>query len=680
MKYSSKKALIEYTGLSKAIIYRLINDNRIKLHNGKILASEMNRVKTEIEKYPSLYDFVQAIKPNDSLFKRKDLDKLVIMLDVNDEIPDDFMIPAAKIAIPYDTKSLYYVNTSLMTQRVKDIITVWLGGVGRTASEKLYNLLSFLSVRYPIFVAEMRRLTDSYVQDENAIKGALAVADALQSVTRSDIPGWTTDILAAYSDRMYGYIQPSWHIWNDFQLQIQEAGYLRSARPVIIDPKQQKVSRGREEYDTMTFALMMQYVFSETSLKHNNLVQKALDNPRYASFWLFVALHFVSAWRRQDYCRVPSPAIQLNPNEIKTMYERGDKSMFYRIADMTDFEIRQLKMKPSKTAKHNPPDLKFYIASSLKETLGLIIAIAATHTSANSPLIATTDFNGNDVKNFFGDEMFSLIGERSFSSLKANRSFIKSVMLSGDEEHGIASGYLLAGLLRAHKTSYHNIPATTQYYLKALETEQLSRDYVVGLLFERGVCGFATQLLLELMYDDAGAKKLSFAEMSDLMAIVHITPLQAEQIILQKQTVEAKANELISMMRIEKITPKEVLTRIAFGVGKNQDGDFCFARAITGRCLNKNRDSCKHCTYEVLTTTMIQKLLTEREVIMRRIGNETSELELKRDHYLLGRVNSDLAEICVTADMLSCDARSDAIADMIERRTQCLHIPLKTIT
>lgn len=668
----SKVELSKTTGIGIKVIDRLVAEGKLKMHNGHVLATESRRIREQIRQYSTLNDFIERIKPESSLYTRKNEDKVQIFFFLNPEIPDELLVSEQSVDINYDSYSKYHVDTSLVTSRVIEIITVWLKGFKRKREEKIDILLDALSKRYPVFVLQIKILFGSIGHNHNNVSGVLAVADALQAVTKKDVPFWTEKELRMYSKILERYLKPSWAIWNMLQLQLQNAGYLKSVRLIQIEQYQKQVKHTDEAYALYDFALLMQYCLSKESIEKNDLLKKALNDMRYACLWLYIAMHFVSAWRTDDYCRIIAPDIQLTPDEIIELFESGNEEVFRRVTDITIYSIKQLERGPHKTQTSKSPSLKVYVAESLKPALGLIIAVLNTHATAGKPLIPNVYNTKKNIRDFFGQEISTLLQGRPFSNRRANKALMTTVMLSADEDCAVASGYVLAGLLRSHKSSYYDIPASTKYYLKSIETENLSTEFVVEQLFQRGICGFAVQALLELVYDENGMQELTFQETTEIISESNITPLQAENIIVQKHAAESKAKELIAMMRKQHMTIGELLTKIAVGHGKLYAGGYCFARAVCGKCLRSDRMRCNHCDFEVVTTELIQQLLTEREIISSRLNAGESEIATMRDKALIERVNADLMEICTTADMFSTESKADVIAKMIERRTLCL--------
>lgn len=666
-KTISRERFKDETGIGLTAINNLIASGIIRTSKNRILLTEVERIIKQKELFPSVRDFISYIQPEFCIDDKNRSSSFIEMIENNTQIPTTILLKKDTVEVAYD-KSDYYIDTTIINQKQKRIMCTWLAGYKQTNEEKVKIILSFLKPNYPVFVTEMNYYLSRCDRTYESIRGLLIVADTVQSVTSKDVPGWTEYTMIKYNNCLFSKSKCSWKVWQEIQFELREKGYLKGVPIVYFDKNKPALKLNIKGYPLEQFAMIMQYSLNSVAINANHLIEKALNNEKYANLWLFVAMHFISAWRKEDYLRLPRPYFFLTREEIKNMWESNNHDRFKQMAEIFEMQIMQHEMKPTKTEKYYPPTLKIYLPESCKATIGLIISILATYGSSKEPLLTRNKFSIRDIEVFFGQEMVKVLDYKAFSNRRANKSLMTAVMIAGDRDVHVVSGYLLAGLLRSHTLKYCELPPATKHYISAIENNSKPIELIVSQLFERGTCGFAVLKLIELLFGEEKVAELSFEGITQVMVQSEIHPLQAEQMLKLKDDAERKAKELIVMMRSKKSNPSKVLEDIAFGRAKDKDGmGYCFAKAMDNICLEKNRSQCKHCRFEVLTVSMINRLIEEYGAVSYRKQVENNIRLKQRDEFILARIKGEIVEILTTTEAMSEIERSNTIAEMVER-------------
>jgi len=169
-------------------------------------------------------------------------------------------------------------------------------------------------------------------------------------------------------------------------------------------PDRRKITETRGAYDFAAFAVMAYVVFNTESWKEHDLIQKAVKEPRYASLWLWIALHFISALRSSDMKRLPVPMVTEGKEIIisRLLSDEYDDlalsaAMYWRM------QLQMEELTPSKTSRHkNVPNIKVFIPTSLMIPIGVMLLAVFIHHEDDEPLITVN----NDyylIKGFFGE-------------------------------------------------------------------------------------------------------------------------------------------------------------------------------------------------------------------------------------------------------------------------------------
>ena len=292
-------------------------------------------------------------------------------------------------------------------------------------------------------------------------------------------------------------------------------------------------------------------IFNETHPLYQKRIIDCIEKKNIASTWLYVALHFISAWRTSDYIK-NLPRISLPTNTYQEFFDIVQKGEFTDVmaedivAEIID-KVKFLELNPKKTENRNHHSLLLDIPISARKTIGLLLGLCEAHLQKEEDVESTyiTTYVKNDwvYKNIFGDEFIDIFGDKYFSNLRANKFYLNYIAKKADDEE-VGSGYIIASLARAHNFTTDKMSNTTGVYLKYFKNLTDS-EILTKTLFERGVCSFIPYMALKIIDGDIDIKKLSHNEKTELISSMP-SPLDTEIFIKEQSVILSKCKEDIN--------------------------------------------------------------------------------------------------------------------------------------
>ena len=355
-------------------------------------------------------------------------------------------------------------------------------------------------------------------------------------------------------------------------------------------------------------------IFNETHPLYQQRITDCIEKKNIASTWLYVALHFISAWRTSDYIK-NLPRITLPTNTYQEFFDIVQKGEFTDlmaediVTEIVD-KVKFLELNPKKTENRNHHSLLLDVPVSARKTIGLLLGLCEAHLQkeedAESTYITTYVKNDWVYKNIFGDEFIDIFGDKYFSNLKANKFYLNYIAKKADDEE-TGSGYIIASLARAHNFTVNKMSNTTEVYLKYFK-DLTNSEILTKTLFERGVCSFIPYMALKIVDGDVDIKNLSVDKKTELISSMP-SPFDTEIFIKEQSIILSKCkediNDLISFFNHsnpEKIKEDvyKFVSKIAKGtaVSKNDNID-CIAVAKGLGCLYPKKQDCIGCGQEM---------------------------------------------------------------------------------
>lgn len=548
-------------------------------------------------------------------------------------------------------------------------LRLWLASYGESSEGKLELLLGKLHELYPETEALLRKFVER--QYPKSFTAAWMLTDYLCSaltneITQSDDE--SLDSLASSMDTMLPL--NSARMFSAFIL------YLRSKRKLGSGWTYQFQSRGgaqnNDAYPVDAYFKMAYIVFNEDAWEMEGLKEKALQLEAYANLWLFIALHFICGWRGSDIVRLPMPKLPCAGKTIRKQLLDGSFDTDI-ILEEVELRLRYIPMKPSKTESYNVPELKLFVAESLRKPLGFILTTAASYHEDILPggIFIRRAGSSQELAEFFGSEFVSVCESKGFSTRRANKSYLQGIESSADNTPGKPKGYILAALARSHKSGYGALPKTTEIYLRDANFSGYSPEFIAREMFERGVFSFIPALLLK-MYEGSEYMKLPVSSKTKLMQEIGIRASALEGIASAVQRSLEKAHqavsEIMSSPQEMQKTSGEILQNIASGNAPGrQNGFLCLMTAAGVGCTDPDRSCCIGCGYEIYTKTIMRLLVSEYSRLLEK-KNTAEKAESDRCKTILKEaVLPAIAQMLASAERLYPDLDIMPLREEVER-------------
>ena len=431
----------------------------------------------------------------------------------------------------------------------------------------------------------------------------------------------------------------------------------------------------KESYPLRDFSVMAYYVFNEEIWIRQNLIVKAVKSKTYADLWLFAALHFICALRASDMKRLPAPKLPYDGKTVlkNILDETFSKSDACALVEELKIRLELKPMKPSKTASHDKvPNFKLFVPESLKAPLGIIMAIALAH----HPEIGVGDGfvspskNIRNARDFFGEHFAKALGNKHFSTLRCNKSYLQGIETVSENYPGKPKGYMLAALARSHKGGIGSLPETTDIYLKDANFNGYKPEFIIREMFERGVFSFIPAVLLEI-YAGKSYNALPVKSQTKLIGEIGLSAYQIEWLVDAVENALNKSRVIVNsiLQNPGSVNKKvgDILQNIASGNAPGRQSEYlCLMTAAGFSCHYPDRDSCIGCGYEIYTKTAIHTLMGEyiRLTVLSKSTNKTDAWRYEK--MLKQAVMPAIAEMVGALKIFYKDADITEILDIVE--------------
>jgi hypothetical protein len=372
-------------------------------------------------------------------------------------------------------------------------------------------------------------------------------------------------------------------------------------------------------YPYEDFVRLAKILFNSDYDKEHNLTFKALENSNYTEMWMFLACHYVCGWRSSDICdRWVYPNLKSNDNPFKINLSTLKEDILNEsISDETYvsialYTIRKIEMAYNIPQKTGLGKLRSEIVPELRVFFGKLALIAEYHhiTSSEGYMNAHRASRYRSwiiCRDFFGEDIFSIIGKHSISSRRLNKSYLQGIEQS-TRDNGNTT--LLAHVIASFARNHSNID-TTAIYLKDHGLTGESAEVVLYMMMQRGVFSVSLYNALIAAFPDA-FEKLSAKEQTLIMEKI---PLSAYEIETVGTSLVASDRMIEVLSQGKSEEPTEILKAmfaLAQDKGKAKDaGIYCKKKALGFCCENPTYESClaNLCRYHVFTSDGIPSLV-----------------------------------------------------------------------
>lgn len=573
-----------------------------------------------------------------------------------------------KDCVTEDNKA-YFISFSDAI-RIRPNMELWICSYGAGSDEKLKLLTERLVALQP----QTGELFSEFVECAESISSAAwKLADYLCFVLHKEITKMDNEELdSIVADMDKELPLSSARMFSAFLMYVREQGQLANGWMYSFNSRYETDPETNGAYAAPDFLKMAYIVYNDEAWVKEKMLEKALQAEKDANMWLFVAMHFICGWRGADILRLPLPMLPCEGAEMRSRIASGSFDGA-RMIDELEYRLRFTPLTPRKTEMHeNVPELKLFIPESLRKPMGIILAVAASYHGTEKP-------GGNFLHkpqrkphflSFFGKDFVAACDGRSFSSRRANKSYLQGIEMMADSSPGKPKGYMLAALARSHKGGFGSLPETTDIYLRDAKFSGYRPEFIAREMFERGVFSFIPALMLE-MYAQEGYTELPVSFQTKVIAEIGIDASGLEGLAktVESTLVQARSSIEEIMKHPEDIRGSiaDILQNIASGNAPGrQDGFLCLMTASGSACLDAGRSSCVGCGYEIYTKTILHCLSKEYARLL--LARDSSD-PVQADRYtkiLKEAVMPAISEMFVSIKKMYPDADIKSLIDTVE--------------
>jgi len=619
------------------------------------------------KKKTDFYDLVDNLAEGmDSLYSDKQVCRVHIyeFMELNEWFGIEGCVRTERDLITLRKKKLTIPEQKI--QMMVEPIRLWLRAYQRTNKEKLLILLEYGNKIWPETIKNYGEFIEKTgVQDEPA---AWQLLDYLLAVLEKELLFYPPEEVESLVRQMSEELPLSAaRLFSEHLKEIQEKkkgdGWVYK-----FTSRGNRTGKELSAYPMKDFAIMAYCIFNKEAWEKQHLLEKACISDTYANLWAFLAMHFVCALRGTDIVRIPMMKLPIHGEEVREQIRTGVFGNAGAIAEELQVRVRYKALKPNKTKSHDRvPEIKLFIPESLKEPIGIILALAASYCGDQEPGARFLKISRDiiPIRNFFGAEFVRALGGKSFSTRKANKSYLQGISLTAEakgQEH--PKGYMLAALARSHKGGIGTLPEMTEIYLKDAEFTGYSPEFIAREMFERGVFGFIPYLLLK-MYGGKEYGKLPILAQTELIKNLGMMPAGIEGVIRMVDESLIKAEASIRAVLSSKGSVAEILQQIATGAATGkQKGCLCLMTAAGFTCRKPERKACMGCRFEIYTKSTMHLLVKE---YVRLNSMQKSEKDGWRYQMMLKEgVIPAVSEILASVKGLYPEADMDVFAEIME--------------
>lgn len=543
---------------------------------------------------------------------------------------------------------------------------LWLESYGLKQEEKLALLFKAGRERYP----ETCEAYQAFFKNEpgKRLLDRLAVMDFVLSEIKKEIMQYTEEELQPVIARTKDFLtteQTRLFLASLYSMERYGLHLAYRYEPGL----RQSVHPRNDAYSAYDYAKMAYYVFNEDSWKEKNTLEAAAGAKRYASVWLFTALHFVCAIRAKDMAALPAPDLWQEPDTVRSSILAGRFSgrEAQNLCSEWLFKIDAMGKMPGKTARYGVPDIKVMIPATLREPFGVILGLAASWYREGEPFI-TDRAEARSVTVLFGKEFRETAGKLRFQTRRANKAFLQG--LESVPGEGKIQGYMLAALARSHKGGIGTLADTTMAYLKDENFTGYTPEFIAREMFERGIFGFVPVLMLEA-YRKEDFRALGVRRQTELIRWIGMEPVYLEGIARTVSDAMERARKAVGDLFAAEEDAEalgKAIQKVASGMAPAKQEEILCVRAACGMgCHAPDRASCIGCGCEIYTQGILHVLLDEyRELLNKKKAAEAPEAR-RIGNLILAGVLPVIGQFLTTIQELYPDMDTGVYLDEMER-------------
>lgn len=542
----------------------------------------------------------------------------------------------------------------------------WVMGYRQSDKTQFQLLLDHYRARYPKIVTILSRHY-AYAEINRSI---VDMTDLLLFVMRKDLQEVPTDTQEAEIENIINGFKDATLASKDELADFLFAEGL-TLKEYTFDRTGYVIEKGA--YPIRDFAIMVAPIVNDAVIAELGLIQKAIAHPRFARLWLYVAVHVFAAWRNPDYDRLRPPVLPYTPRDVLERISNGtysaEDAKMVANSFVADHKLRWMRPHKTERASGVAP-LYFFCPENCKVQFGIILSIAAAHycmENGAKPFIIP-ECKRTTILQFFGPIFLRACGNQNWSGRRANKSLMQAVEYEGREggRYNPLVAYTLASQLRSHKVSYGSLAETTDIYLRDSNFAGLSAEYVLNQMFQRGVCSFATDVMLQKCYGDQ-YKNLSVCAKTEAILAVGLPLTLQDKALRVAQFAVDTAVTMVESLGLGVREMEDTLRTIAAGRAHGKDMETqCLAKACDQECKCPARRDCLGCKYEIPSKALLLRYLLEHQRCQSDTQSafESSKKSWLDEHIIMPKIAEIAAHLKGVADAKEMQLYIDLIQEV----------------
>lgn len=406
---------------------------------------------------------------------------------------------------------------------------------------------------------------------------------------------------------------------------------------------------GYEAYTEDQWIRFGQILFVKDLPYYKISVEKAVENRNCAMVWLYCALNYICAWRKEDIINIQFPDIEIlgisRDRYLKIVLEdKFTEEMAQKIVNNVINKINTLGVTPNKTKKNNKQVLKLVVCNSYAYTIGLLLYICEVHRRYYKPdkrlererLITSSIPNkkSEHIK-FFGEEYLKIFNGKCFSNMRSTKT-ISNYTQKISQQKGWGEGYYLVAIQRGHKFNKRGIPETTQVYLESFNKDK-DIDMITRGLFERGTFGFISYQLVKMLDNKNVVNKKIDEQNMIIKEVVKFKSTDVERIIKNHYKFKYEVlNNIIDKSISKEIKFIDILKQISNGKASSKMSYCqCLLKTIKEDCCFKDKEECIGCNYLIPEMYFLMEFDNKINIHLEKMNKATLDYDKRRLSYVL---------------------------------------------
>lgn len=405
----------------------------------------------------------------------------------------------------------------------------------------------------------------------------------------------------------------------------------------------------KEPYTYDQFIRLGQMLFDLDYIKHSSIIEKALNNDGAAQVLLYMAMHYVCAWRRGSILNLKGPLILEIDDYIRDIKAGIYESERYRQVWLQIERVLYLY----ELAEKNNGQLITMCPEEFRNVMGLYILLVFYHKekSGRKKLLTNEVQKKSNYIYLYGSDYDLAIGPEPFGSRRMNKELLLVYCNAANEVLGTSIRTLpemVAAYIRGHKLDYEHGQKTIFHYIPHL-SDGYTVDEIAEGLFLVGTLGHYKNALAKMLQPDY--KNLDFMQRCTRIDEMNIEPAKIEMQIEAISLLNASVSKVGFNRKYDSF-----IKRLMDDNNANEKSVRCLYEALTGRrnpncigkegCFNCGEKTPEHeylCKYGIYSWQYIYNLLYKVNKIKER---------QKRTVELLGQIDNRSNEYFVVINTI----------------------------